>query len=137
MLTVEILSRTPSDDEADKQTIRRYFELQSYELGFNDFGGNFFVPYCHQAILLGAIGEEAISALLKKEKLPEDRLLDSLFELADIKLSGVPWYIDCKNYSAATLEDIALPLDDPSRRTPLNEASFRENALYKRAQLGV
>ena len=132
-----ILSHAPSDDEADKQTIRRYFELQSYELSFNDFGGNFFVPYCHQAILLGAIGEEAISALLKKEKLPEDRLPDSLFELADIKLSGVPWYIDCKNYSAATLEDIALPLDDPSRRTPLNEASFKENALYKRAHLGA
>ena len=120
---------------ADNQTIRRHFELRGYELGFNDFGGYFFVPYCHQAILLGAIGEEAVSAVLRKERLILEELPDALFELADVKLSGVPWYIDCKNYSASTIEDIGLPIDDPSRRTPLNEQSFKENALRKREEL--
>ena len=121
---------------ADNQTLRRHFELRGYELGFNDFGGNFFVPYCYQALLLGAIGEEAVAAVLGKEKLRLEELSDALFELADLKLSGAPWYIDCKNYSAVTLEDIALPADDPSKRTPLNEQSFKENALRKRERLG-
>ena len=130
-----ILSSQTSESGADRQTIRRYFELQGYELGFNDFGNRFFVPYCYQAILLGAIGEEAISALLKRERLPFEELPDSLFELADLKFSGVPWYIDCKNYSATTLEDITLPMDDPSRRTPISEQNFKEKALSKLAKL--
>ena len=48
-------------------TIITYFELHQYEIGFNHHG-QFFVPYFYQAILLGAIGEEAIKAIFENPR---------------------------------------------------------------------
>lgn len=114
-------------------TIRRYFEIKGYELGFNNTTNQFFTPYFYQAILAGAIGEEAIKAILRKETiiLDEDEIDDSLFELADTKIKGVPYYIDCKNYNEQTLQEFALTPNDPGWRPKLNDADFRANALNK------
>ena len=52
------------DTIARNKTIREYFAQRGYELDFSLDGQYGFVPYFYQAVLSGAIGEEAISALL-------------------------------------------------------------------------
>lgn len=118
-------------------TIRRYFEMKGYELGFNNTTNQFFTPYFYQAILAGAIGEEAIKAIFRQENivLDEDEIDDSLFELADTKISGVPYYIDCKNYSEQTLQGFALTPDDPAWRPKLNDADFEDSIRKKLAKI--
>lgn len=113
--------------------IRRYFEMKGYELGFNNTTNQFFTPYFYQAILAGAIGEEAIEAIFRKENiiLDEDEIDDTLFELADTKIRGVPYYIDCKNYSEQTLQGVALTPDDPGWRPKLNDVDFKDSARKK------
>ncbi len=82
------------------EVIRNYFEFSGYELAFKA-KHKFFVPYFYQAILCGAIGEQAIEAILKKEEIntTEKDIPNELFEVADLKIKNEPWYIDSKNYS--------------------------------------
>lgn len=64
-----------------------------------------FTPYIEQAILKGAIGEEAIKLLLEAKFLycEADRYLPiNLFEEFDAKLKNKPIYFDFKNYSLTT-----------------------------------
>lgn len=116
---------------ADNLVIRDYFQERGYELTFSRITQQFFTPYCYQAILAGAVGEEAITALLQDEGIALEELPDALFEVADLKLVGRPWYIDCKNYGEHTLERFALPEDDPAWHPTLNESHFRERAMAK------
>ncbi len=119
----------------ENQVIREYFEGRNYRLAFPPQGQRFFTPYCYQAILAGAIGEEAITALLHAEGIELEELPDILFEVADIKMRGFPWYFDCKNYNERTLEHFSLPEGDPARHMKLNETHFRESAQTKLARL--
>jgi hypothetical protein len=111
--------------------IRDHFLDHGYDLQFDHPGFHFFTPYCLQAILTGAIGEEAISALLIKEGIPIELLPDTLFEITDLCITGHPWFIDCKYYSDKTLDRFSLPVDDPFWHSSLNEASFKEHAKAK------
>jgi hypothetical protein len=113
------------------EIVRQHFERNGYELGFTTSSGYLFTPYCYQAILTGAIGEEAISALLKQERIQLEELPDQLFEIADHKIAGVPWYIDCKYYSERTLDAFQLSPDDPAWQHKLNEEDFKQNAKRK------
>lgn len=115
----------------DNRVIREFFLDRGYELAFNPATRHFLLPYCYQAILAGAIGEEAITALLRHEELLLEDVPDALFEIADLKLQGWPCYIDCKNYNEHTLERFVVDPDDPSWHPKLNEAHFKESARTK------
>lgn len=115
----------------ENTVIRDHFLAHDYKLAFSPSGQHFFTPYCYQAILSGAIGEEAITALLQDEGIELEELPDVLFEMADLKIRGLPWYIDGKNYNEQTLERFSAPLDDPAWHPKLNEAHFANSARLK------
>jgi hypothetical protein len=119
----------------ENRVIRDHFEARDYKLAFSPSDQHFFTPYCYQAILAGAIGEEAITALLQDEGVELEETPDALFEVADLKIRGLPWYIDCKNYNDRTLERFSAPIDDLAWHPKLNEAHFAERARLKVEQL--
>ncbi|MBE7512428.1 MAG: hypothetical protein HS103_06395 [Anaerolineales bacterium] len=115
----------------DNRIIREHFNQYGYELSFNLDKQHFFVPYFYQAVLAGAIGEEAIMALLEAADVGFEDVPNSLFEVADLKIAGVPWYIDAKNYSETTLDRFALSPDDALFQPKLYEPYFKERATEK------
>ena len=74
----------------ENQVIRDYFLEHSYKLTFSPNGQQFFTPYCYQAILAGAIGEEAIAALLRDEEINLENVPDEIYEVADQKIASRP-----------------------------------------------
>src|SRR6266478_1977540 len=116
---------------SDNLVIREHFLDRGYDLQFDHPGFHFFTPYCLQAILAGAIGEEAVTALLAREGITVEALPDALFEVADLRVAKKPWFIDCKNYNDLTLDRFSLPIDDPLWHPSLNEASFTKHAQAK------
>jgi len=113
----------------ENRVIRDHFLNHGYKLSFDPNERHFFTPYCYQAILAGAIGEEAISALLSDEGIELEELPDELFEVADLKIRAMPWYIDCKNYNEQTLD--RFPAPEGERHPKLNEEHFAESARIK------
>ncbi|HLG75461.1 MAG TPA: hypothetical protein VFA09_19875 [Ktedonobacteraceae bacterium] len=116
---------------AENPVIRDHFLDQGYDLQFDHPSSHFFTPYCLQAILAGAIGEEAVTALLEKDGIPIESLPDALFEIADLRIDTKPWFIDCKNYNDLTLDRFSLPIDDPLWHPSLNESAFTRHAQDK------
>lgn len=117
---------------SENPVICEYFLEHGYELQFEHAASSFFfTPYCLQAILAGAIGEEAITALLAEEGIFVEPLPDALFECADLRVRETCWFIDCKNYSDHTLERFSLPLDDPFWHPSLNTPHFVQRAKAK------
>jgi hypothetical protein len=117
-------------------TIRRHFEHQQYPMQFPAHLDRIPTRYFYQAILIGAIGEEAIRALLER-RVELGPLDDALFELADLKVASRCWYIDCKNYGEYTLDNFAFD-DDEDMREPLpklNSEAFLKSAQHKLATL--
>ncbi|MEO1255681.1 MAG: hypothetical protein AAFY41_12490 [Bacteroidota bacterium] len=116
----------------ENNIISRHFLNRGYELEFSQSTNFFFTPYFYQAILVGAIGEEAIEVLLKSNLvLLDDDIPHELFELADIKIADKPWYIDCKNYSERTLDQFPLDEDDPAYHPSLSEKTFEAKVRSK------
>jgi hypothetical protein len=112
------------------------FRTQGFELAFDGVNGQFFVPYFYQAILIGALGEAAVRSALHHRLIETtDDLPDRVFELADLKVNQLPWYIDCKNYSERTMSQFHYTQDDPSYRPELNERSFINKAKAKFQQI--
>ncbi|MBM7845935.1 hypothetical protein [Herpetosiphon giganteus] len=122
---------SPYDLIVKHPVIRQHFERKGYELAFSPTLNRMLTPFCYQAILLGAIGEEAVAAIFQDELIHLDTMPNSLFEIVDLKLAGLPWYIDCKNYSERTLEQFTLSSDDPAWRPNLNNADFTRKAVQK------
>lgn len=121
---------------ASNSLLRRFFEQHDYQMGFSSTSQQFFTPYFYQAILVGAIGEAAIRAILTAQGIGlDDSLPDELFELADLKIANHAWYIDCKNYSDRTLENFHVQPDDPAWRPKLNDDDFKTVAQYKLAAI--
>jgi hypothetical protein len=108
-----------------------HFKGEGYELSFDHPNKEFFTPYCYQAILAGAIGEEAIRALLLHEGISFEPMPNRLFEAADMKINGRPWYIDGKHYSDWTMGRFALPPTDPAWHPKLNEEHLKRRAQEK------
>lgn len=109
-----------------------YFEHHEYELAFGS-NGKFFTPYFYQAILSGAIGEEVVVAVFRKENilLVDEEIPDSLFEVVDKMVHGHHWFIDAKNYSEATISNFHLDESDPLYHPKLNESEFKKSAKRK------
>jgi hypothetical protein len=120
---------------ADNLVVRDHFLKHGYDLRFDHPGSDLFTPYCLQAILAGAIGEEAIRALLTHEGVGTEGLPDALYEIADMCMVDLPWFIDAKNYSEQTLDRFSLPIDDPLWHPSLNEAIFAAHARDKLARI--
>lgn len=115
----------------ENRIIREHFRQYGFELDFNLDGQKFFVPYFYQAILTGAIGEEAITALLEAADIGIEEVPNTVFEIADLKVRGKPWYIDCKNYSEATLDRFSLSPEDILFHPKLYAPNFIERAIEK------
>lgn len=112
--------------------LRAYFEQNDYELGFNSAAQKFFTPYFYQAVLVGAIGEVAVEAILQSLRIEvTSDLPNELFEIADLQIEGTAWYIDCKNYTERTLDNFHVSPDDPAWRAKLNEEDFKKLARNK------
>jgi hypothetical protein len=62
-------------------------------------------------------------------------MADVLFEVADLKVTAKPWYIDCKNYSDATLERFSLTSEDEGFYHKLSGEYFHRRAIEKWHQL--
>jgi len=123
------------DTIARNKTIREYFAQRGYEMDFSLDGQYGFVPYFYQAVLSGAIGEEAISALLLDHGIRFEDMPDVLFEVADLKIMARRWYIDCKNYSDATLERFSLTSEDEGFYHKLSGEYFVRRAIEKWNQI--
>jgi hypothetical protein len=117
------------------ETIQRYFAQRGYELGITTLAQTFLTPACYQSILVGALGEQAAAALLNHERIPLEEPPDALFETADMRIAGQPWYIDAKFYSQRTLDGFLMPLDDPDWTPKLNEEDFQRLAREKLAYI--
>lgn len=110
-----------------------HFDFKHLEYGFlgND---RFFTPYFYQSILAGAIGEEAVKAIFKREqiKVTEDDIDNSLYELMDLKMVDKPWYIDAKNYSEQTIQNFEITdIEDYFYHPKLNSTYFKKRAIDK------
>lgn len=117
----------------DNPTIRDYFRSNGYELSFIDSAATIFTPYAYQAVLVGAIGEAAVKALLEHQCGPDifEEVPDSLYELVDLKLKGRPTFIDAKYYSEGTLIRFGLDTLDVDYHPKLNSEQFAANAVRK------
>jgi hypothetical protein len=112
--------------------LTRHFRRHGYELAFHE-SGTYLLPYVHQSILSGAIGEEAVVAVLREYEVPVsgDAVPNEVFEVADLRVAGRPIFIDCKNYGARTLRRFPLPPDDLLYQPKLNEAEFKRSMRRK------
>ncbi len=120
---------------AANPAIREAFNAADYPLAFATHSAWLFTPYCYQAILKGAVGEEAIRAVMEKKGVHLEEISDAIYELADLKVAGVPLYLDCKYYGPRTLDIFSLPETDPAWHAQLNDKAFLDAALRKVAAL--
>jgi hypothetical protein len=112
--------------------LTNYFRRRGYELAFSN-SGTYFLPYVYQSILTGAIGEEAVQAILAMKQIlaSGDTIPDELFEVADLRVEERPIFIDCKNYGTQTIQHFTLPANDPLYHPNLNEAHFKQRMADK------
>lgn len=112
--------------------LSNHFRVRGYELAFTNTG-RFLLPYVYQAILTGAVGEEATQAILRMRGVMAsgETIPDALFEVADLRVEDRPVFIDCKNYGTRTLRHFALPPDDPLHQPTLNEPHFKDKMVAK------
>lgn len=115
---------------SENQQILNHFNSSGYKTAFDikpHSINNIPCPYIYHAILLGAIGEEAITCLLAANGISIDginELPNSLFEIVDSKMKNQPVYFDFKNYSEGTLNKFVLTSDDYNYDPELNSAEF-------------
>jgi len=81
--------------------------------------------------LMGALGEESVRALLRAQGVAFEPISDALFEVADLKIKGVNWYLDCKNYSDNTMGKFELMPDDYGYFTGFDSTHFKSRAVDK------
>lgn len=121
------------DKVIQNPVLASHFDFKHLEYGF--LGNNrFFTPYFYQSILAGAVGEEAVKAIFKREqiKITEDEIDNSLYELMDLKIVDKPWYIDAKNYSEQTIQNFEIvDVKDYFYHPKLNSDYFKKRAIEK------
>jgi len=115
--------------------IDQYFQKRNYKLHYHPSNQNyFFTPYVLQSVLAGVVGETALKAILDHVGIlleHEKDCLPSLFEVFDMKINGLPIYIDAKNFNWATLHRFAAKADDPNFDEKLSSETFLKVAQYK------
>jgi len=110
--------------------LKHLFESNGYPTSFDikpNLVNYVLTPYMYQAILLGAIGEQAISLLLSYHGILLDEFNDlenSLFEVVDAKMKYLPVYFDFKNFAAHTLDKFSLKATDRNFDSEINSQEF-------------
>lgn len=110
--------------------LKQLFENNGYKTSFEirpNVVNYILTPYIYQAILSGAIGELAISLLLNYHGInleSIESLDNSLFEVIDAKIKGIPIYFDFKNYAGFTLDKFSFKPIDRCFDEELNSNEF-------------
>ena len=97
--------------------LREYFRKKGYPLAYapskKEHTKVLPTPYAAQALLTGAIGEEATKATFNHFRIwSSDNFNHQLFEVVDLKLKQLPIYIDAKNWRPSTFHKLSLKTDD-------------------------
>ncbi len=117
--------------------LKQLFERNSYPTSFEikpNLVNHILTPYIYQAILLGAVGEQAISFLLNHHGVSLDGLSEldnSLFEVVDAKAKGLPIYFDFKNFSPHTIDKFSLKPTDRNYDTEINSKDLTQKIKSK------
>lgn len=117
--------------------LKKMFEKNGYKTSFEikpNIVNHILTPYIYQAILLGAIGEQAISFLLNHHGVlldGFDELDNSLFEVIDAKAKDLPIYFDFKNFAANTLDKFSYNATDRNFDTEINSKEFIQKIRAK------
>ena len=117
--------------------LKKLFEKNDYKTAFDirpNTVNHVLTPYIYQAILLGAIGEQAISFLIEHKGITLenfDELDNSLFEIVDAKVKDLPIYFDFKNFGQNTLDKFSFLSDNINFDTELNSKEFAEKIKGK------
>ncbi|MBY0244630.1 MAG: hypothetical protein K2Q03_04150 [Sphingobacteriaceae bacterium] len=117
--------------------LKKLFEKNGYKTTFDikpNTINHILTPYIYQAILLGAIGEQAISFLIENKGITLenfDQLENSLFEIADAKVKDLPIYFDFKNFGQNTLDKFSFLSNNINFDTELNSKEFAEKIKGK------
>lgn len=110
--------------------LKQLFENNGYPTSFEirpNLVNHILTPYTYQAILLGAIGEQAIGFLLNHHgvMLDEFKQMDNaLFEVVDAKVKDLQIYFDFKNFAGYTLEKFSLRPMDRNFDSEVNSDEF-------------
>lgn len=122
---------------AKHQLLKNHFEKNGFKTSFDikpNIVNYVLTPYIYQAIMLAAIGEQAISFLLTYNGITLDSLNDlnnSLFEVVDAKVKGLPIYFDFKNFGSSTLEKFSLTSNDLNYDPELNSKELIDKLKSK------
>lgn len=114
-----------------------YFQRNNYKMEFDvkpNLINHVFTPYAYQALLSGAIGEEAIISLLNYHGIDienQNDLDNSIFEVVDAKVRDLPIYFDFKNFSTSTLDGFSLQSDDLTYNPDLSSSEYIEKIKLK------
>lgn len=117
--------------------LKAQFEKNGFKLAFEttpNVVNNVLTPYIYQAILMGAIGEYAISALLEYSGVNLEQfaeLENALFEVVDSKVKDEAIFFDFKNYGINTLDKFSLSPKDVNYDPEINSEEFIENLKVK------
>jgi hypothetical protein len=117
--------------------LKKLFEKNDYKTAFEirpNTVNHVLTPYIYQAILLGAIGEQAISFLIEHKGITLENfneLDNSLFEIVDAKVKDLPIYFDFKNFGQNTLDKFSFLSDNINFDTELNSKEFAEKIKSK------
>jgi hypothetical protein len=129
--TVTLSLNWPYRQIAQHPRIRQYFQVRAYPTSYQrTITHALFTPYILQAVLAGAVGEEALQAVLEQYQVPVEDTIDhpaALFEDFDLKIAGQPVYLDAKSFSQMTIDRINATSDDPAFQPHINSAEL----LYK------
>lgn len=122
---------------SNNHLLKKLFEKNGYQTSFEikpDLVNYILTPYIYQAILLGAIGEQAISLLLNHHGIlleSFNELDDSLFEVVDAKVRDFPIYFDFKNFAASTLDKFSFEPTYRNFDTEINSEGFIQKIKSK------
>lgn len=117
--------------------LNRHFENRGYKMSFDikpNSVNHILTPYIYQAILLGAIGEEAIGAILAHYNISLDsfsNLDNAIFELVDAKVKDAPVYFDYKNFGFNTLNKFSQSPTNLEFDAELNSNEFMQKIKAK------
>lgn len=121
--------------------IKSHFDSSGFKTNFEakpHLVNSVLTPYVYQAILVGAIGEEAISCLLKYNGISLEEMSEinhSLFEVIDAKAKDASVFFDFKNFSTYTLDSFSSVPSDINYNIDLNSQVFIEKVKSKYERL--
>lgn len=133
--TVTLSLNWPYRQIAQYPLIQHHFDMRAYPTTYQrTITNDLFTPYVLQAVLAGAVGEVALTAVLAHYQMRVEHPLEhptALFEDFDLKLAGQPIYLDAKSFSQATIDRINATPDDPAFHPQIQSTELLRTARAK------